>query len=290
MIKLKDLLEISKTGTSKGSEELGGYKGFVKPEDFEEYKKYMEKKAPKGSVLVEGVNDKGIFKAVFLAGGPGSGKTYVVKQLFGIPDKLNISMSGMKMVNSDKELKFLLKKYGFGTDLDKMPDEVFQNLTDPKQKDYSGLRDFAKSLTKERMRLYQQGKLGMIIDGTGHDFGKIQRMKADLEADGYDTYMVMVNTSLEVAQERNQLRDRVLPPALLEKSWKDVQKNIGSFQALFKNNFVIVDNSKHLSPKQAEAKFVPLVTKVVRKFVNLPIKNKLGKAWVEKQKLLKRRK
>ena len=82
------------------------------------------------------------------------------------------------MVNSDKELKFLLKKYGFGTDLDKMaPDEVFQNLTDPKQKDYSGLRDFVKSLTKERMRLYQQGKLGMIIDGTGHDFGKIQRMK-----------------------------------------------------------------------------------------------------------------
>ena len=70
----------------------------------------------------EGVNDPGIFKAVFLAGGPGSGKTYVAKQLFGIPDKFNISMSGLKMVNSDKELKHLLNKYGFGTDLDKMPD------------------------------------------------------------------------------------------------------------------------------------------------------------------------
>ena len=85
------------------------------------------------SLLPEGIQDKGILKAVFLAGGPGSGKTYVAKQIFGIPDKFNISMSGMKMVNSDKELKHLLKKFGFGTDLDKMPDEVFQNLTDPKQ-------------------------------------------------------------------------------------------------------------------------------------------------------------
>ena len=241
-------------------------------------------------LLPEGIQDKGIFKAVFLAGGPGSGKTYVAKQIFGIPDRFNISMSGMKMVNSDKELKFFLNKYGFGTELDKMPDEVFRQLTDPDYDDYSGLRGYTKSLTKQRMKLYQQGKLGMIIDGTGHNFGKIQKMKAELEADGYDTYMVMVNTSLEVAQARNKLRDRVLPEDLLAKSWTDVQKNIGSFQALFKNNFVVVDNSKHLNDKQAEAKFVPLVTKVIRKFVAKPIKNKLGKKWVEKQKLLKRRK
>ena len=288
MIKLIDLLEASKTSTTQGSEEMGGYSGFVKPEEFESYKKWIAKSLK--VQLVEGIQDKGIFKAVFLAGGPGSGKTYVAKQIFGIPDRFNISMSGMKMVNSDKELKFFLNKYGFGTELDKMPDEVFRQLTDPDYDDYSGLRGYTKSLTKQRMKLYQQGKLGMIIDGTGHNFGKIQKMKAELEADGYDTYMVMVNTSLEVAQARNKLRDRVLPEDLLAKSWTDVQKNIGSFQALFKNNFVVVDNSKHLNDKQAEAKFVPLVTKVVRKFVNKPIKNKLGKRWVEKQKLLKRRK
>ena len=184
-------------------------------------------------LLPEGIQDKGILKAVFLAGGPGSGKTYVAKQIFGIPERFNIAMSGMKMVNSDKELKFLLKKYGFGTDLDKMPDEVFKNLTGDGP-DSSGLRKFAKSLTKERERLYRNGRLGMIIDGTGHNFGKIQSKKKELEDIGYDTYMVMVNTSLEVAQKRNQLRDRVLPPKLLEKSWKYVQKNLVSFQSLFK--------------------------------------------------------
>jgi hypothetical protein len=236
-------------------------------------------------LLFEGVNDPGIFKAVFLAGGPGSGKTYVVKQLFGIPDRFNISMTGLKMVNSDKELKFLLKKYGFGTELDKMPDEVFKDLTG---KGGSGLRDFGKSLTKQRMKLYQQGKLGMIIDGTGHDFGKIQRMKKDLEDDGYDAYMIFVNTSLDVAQKRNKERDRVLPANIVKDSWTDVQKNLGAFQALFRGNFMIVDNSKFLKPKQAEQKFASLVKKGINQFVKKPIKNKIAKMWIEKQKLLKK--
>ena len=42
-------------------------------------------------LLTEGVYDKGILKAVFMAGGPGTGKSYVAKGLFGIPDKINIS-------------------------------------------------------------------------------------------------------------------------------------------------------------------------------------------------------
>ncbi len=232
----------------------------------------------------EGVNDSGIFKAVFLAGGPGSGKTYVAKNLFGIPERLNISMSGMKMINSDKELKFLLNKYGFGTDLDKMPDELFKDLT---SKGQSGLRDYAKSLTKQRMKLYQDGKLGMIIDGTGHDYGKIAKMKRELQEDGYDTYMVFVNTSLDVAQQRNQERDRILPPDLLEKSWKGVQANLGKFQNLFKSNFLIVDNSKFLKPNVAQKKFASLVKKGVSKFTKQPIKNKIAKSWIKKQQILK---
>ena len=232
----------------------------------------------------EGVNDPGIFKAVFLAGGPGSGKTYVAKQLFGIPERYNISMTGMKMVNSDKELKFLLNKYGFGTDLDKMPDELFKDLT---SKGQSGLRDYAKSLTKQRMKLYQDGKLGMIIDGTGHDYGKIAKMKRELQEDGYDTYMVFVNTSLDVAQQRNQERDRILPPKLLEKSWKDVQANLGKFQNLFKSNFLIVDNSKFLKPDVAQKKFASLVKQGITKFTKQPIKNKIAKSWIKKQQILK---
>ena len=236
-------------------------------------------------ILFEGVNDPGIFKAVFIAGGPGSGKTYIAKQLFGIPDRFNISMTGLKMVNSDKELKHLLNKYGFGTDLDKMPDEVFKDLTMPGG---SGLRKYSKELTAQRMKLYKQGKLGMIIDGTGHDFSKLHTMKNELDSEGYDTYMIFVNTSLEVAQKRNQKRDRILPPNLLKKSWTDVQSNLGKFQNLFKLNFLIVDNSKHLDEDEAQEKFDMLVKKGIDKFIKKPIKNAIAKKWVKKQQIIKK--
>ena len=56
----------------------------------------------------------------------------------------------------------------------------------------------------------------MIIDGTGDDFNKISREKKQLEEIGYETYMIFVNTSLEVALERNENRDRVLPRSIVE--------------------------------------------------------------------------
>ena len=59
---------------------------------------------------MEGARDPGIFKAIFLAGGPGSGKSYVASQLFGIPDNVNVSKTGLKMVNQDAELELLLTK------------------------------------------------------------------------------------------------------------------------------------------------------------------------------------
>ena len=239
--------------------------------------------------VTEGVEDPGIFKAVFLAGGPGSGKTFVARNLFGMPDSVNISMTGMKMVNSDKELKFLLNKYGFGTDLDKMPDELFNQLTNPKDKDYSGLRDYSKSLTKQRMNLYTDGRLGVIVDGTGHKWKNIRKEKTKLEKLGYDTYMVFVNTTLEVAQQRNQERDRILPPKLLEKSWKDVQKNRGAFKSLFGSNFKEVQNSETLTDKQIEKKFGSLVRKHIKVFMDKPIKNKIAKNWIKKQQILKRK-
>ena len=77
-------------------------------------------------LLNEGVNDPGIFKAVFLAGGPGSGKSYVASQLFGIPEKVNVSAYGLKMVNQDTELENFLKKYFDTVDIDIMPDELFK--------------------------------------------------------------------------------------------------------------------------------------------------------------------
>ena len=247
-------------------------------------------------LLNEGVNDPGIFKGVFLAGGPGSGKSYVAGQLFGIPDNINVSVTGLKMVNQDQELETMLKKF-YGADeptldylnIQAYPPELFRQLTDPTFDDYAGLRGSAKYLSKKRMKNYLKGRLGVIIDGTGHKYSEVKKDRQELIDLGYDTYMVFVNTSLEVAQKRNEERPRVLPKDVVEKYWKSVQKNMAYFQGLFGGaNFLLVDNNATLNPKQAVKKFNMLVGKGISKFIKRPIKNKQALKWIEKQKLLKK--
>ena len=233
-------------------------------------------------LLMEGVQDKGIFKAVFLAGGPGSGKSYVAKEIFGIPEKFNISMSGMKMINQDKEYKYLLQKHGFDPEwLDTYPEDVFDHIS-------TEMRGFTKDLAKQRKMGYMRGKLGMIIDGTGHKFQKVKAEKKELEAAGYDTYMVFVNTSLEVAQARNKERDRVLPEKLLKKSWEDTRKNLGGYKAIFGGKFALVDNSQFLDAKTARHKFTNLTKDYIQQWSTEPIKNSIGQKWVQDQFKLKK--
>ena len=255
-------------------------------------------------LLKESVFDKSILKAVFMAGGPGSGKSFVVKELFGIPTDHSVTTShDLKIVNSDTEFEYLLTKYGFDTagwetiDIDQWPDEVLMiatgadskgNKLDPKD---VSVRDKAKGLTKKRLKGYTEGRLGVIIDGTGHNYGKIAKQKKNMEKLGYDTFMVAVNTSLDVAKKRNKDRVRALPEKVLVKSWSDVQNNLGAFQGLFKSNYRIVDNSKFLEPKQAQSKFAKIMGDGINKFVTKPVKNPIGKTWVKNQtKLVKNKK
>ena len=137
-----------------------------------------------------------------------------------------------------------------------------------------------------------KGKLGMIIDGTGHKFQKIKAHKKELEDNGYDTYMVFVNTSLEVALERNIARgekgDRVLPDNIVKQSWKDTRKNLGGYKALFSGNFALVDNSQFLDEKEAKSKFNGLAKNYIQQWSTEPIKNPIGHKWVQDQFKLKK--
>ena len=130
----------------------------------------------------------------------------------------------------------------------------------------------------------------MIIDGTGDEFKKIAMEKKELEAVGYDTYMIFVNTTLEVALERNEKRDRVLPEKIVSDSHREVNKNIGGFQGLFGgSNFMIIDNNKFQDEQSATKRFNMLVKKGLSKFIRRPIKNKRGLSWMRKNKILMRK-
>ncbi len=232
-------------------------------------------------LLNEGVYDPGILKCIFLAGGPGSGKSKVSKEIFGIQGIASFSISGLKSVNSDTAFEHQLKKSGIDpkqlAKIEKEDPKLWKKITeDPK-----GVRELAKQTTQKIKAFYEEGRLGMIIDGTGDDVLKIQNQKKRAEALGYDTFMVFVNTSLEVARHRNSMRDRVLPENLLIPIWKECQNNLGKFQSMFGGNFRIVDNSKDGNNVTNETK------KHVDTFINSPIYNPIGKKWVTTQLMLR---
>ena len=148
----------------------------------------MDKKLTDFFPLEEGVNDPAIFKAVFLAGGPGSGKSFIV-------GKTALTSFGLKVVNSDDAFENALKKAGLET----TPENIFSTKG-------QSLRDRASKLTKMRQASFLNGRLGLVIDGTGKDFEKIRKQKIELEKLGYSTAMILVNTNLDTAVDRDKKR------------------------------------------------------------------------------------
>ena len=206
--------------------------------------------------LQEGVYDPNILKAFFLAGGPGSGKSYVVKRGTG--------GLGLKIVNSDDIFEKYLKDAGLSMKMPKSEEE-------PRDK----LRDRAKAVTKAKMGNYVEGRLGLIIDGTGKDYDKIATQATKLKQLGYDVHMIFVNTSLETALERNAKRDRTVPRSIATKSWKTVQSNMGKFSQYFRQNFIVVDNN------DSEEDVMGPVYKQVMSLAKKKVQNRTGLNWIQ---------
>jgi len=222
------------------------------------------------SLLFEGVHDKAIFKAVFLAGGPGSGKDYVLDN--------TLAGHGMTEMNSDKALEFLMDKEG----LDKtMPasEEDKRNL----------VRGKAKNMTELRQKLAILGRNGLIINGTGDDTEKISKIKSKLEEVGYESSMVLVNTADEVSKQRNiergQRGGRTVPENIRKEKWDGVQAGRPEFAKLFGDNYMEFDNSEDLRkapPEVVKAKkdeMLQMFTKI-KEFVAKPPENPIASAWV----------
>ena len=219
-------------------------------------------------MLNEGVYDPGIFKAFFLAGGPGSGKTFVTGNAF--------AGTGLKLVNSDTSFERGLSKANLSI---KMPDEeeYFRNI----------IRQRAKTTTGNQLDKYLEGRLGVVIDATGRDYNTIQRQVNNCKVLGYDCYMVFVNTSLEVALQRNQNRPRTLPEYIVKTSWDGVQQNIGKFQYLFgRSNMAIIDNNK--SDKELVTDTLRKASNFVRSQLMRKPNNIIAKTWIAKELQMKR--
>ena len=215
--------------------------------------------------ILEGPHDPHIFKAVFLAGGPGSGKTFVANKM--------LAGTGLRPINSDEVYEYLMSKQGLEMDPETIGSDQGQEI-----------RNRAKEISRNRERNYLDGRIGLIIDGTGKDVQKYSTMVHKLKAIGYDTAMLYVNTSLEVAQERNTQRKRSIPAEMVSKMWHNVQDNMMKFQQLFgTSNFFIVDNSGGLEDPDRQKNFNG-VSKNLRSFLNNTPQNPKAKQWILSKK------
>ena len=223
--------------------------------------------------LQEGLQDPNIFKAFFLAGGPGSGKSYVVRATTG--------GTGLRIVNSDDVFEKYLKDAGFDMDMSTVKAEREKEERDK-------MRKRAKKLTRTRMGDvttgeggYLEGRIGLIIDGTGKDYDKIAKQATQLKQLGYDVHMIFVNTSLDTALERNAKRERTVPADVATRAWNEVQRNMGKFSQYFRQNFVVVDNN------DADEDVMTPVFKQIQGLLKKPVKSPIAKQWVKQE--MKRR-
>ena len=211
--------------------------------------------------ISEGVNDPAIFKAVFLAGGPGSGKSFVV-------GNTALQSQGLKLINSDDNFERLLDKQGMLP----TPDNIYS----PRGQ---GIRATAKAMTATQQVLAVRGRLGLVIDGTGKNLAKIKTQNAKLKSLGYETAIVFVNTDEQTALQRNRSRPRQLPDQHVSQMWKGVQNNIGAFQQIFKHNMIIVDNSDAVDTDKRMLQ----AFRDVKRFVDSPVRSHIAKKWIDGQ-------
>ena len=219
--------------------------------------------------ITEGVYDPNIFKAFFLAGGPGSGKSWVSER--------TLSGMGLKVINSDNSFSRALEK-----------EKMSLNMATTDAKEIArrdDIRAKAKARTGVQLKLALEGRLGLILDSTARDISRIESEANSMKYIGYDTYMIFVNTSLEVALKRNQMRARKVQDAIVIQNHKQVQKNIGLLQRIFGiSNFVIVDNNKVAEDVN------PSVHKAIRRMVNRKPTSYQAVSWIKRELAKKRRK
>ena len=175
-------------------------------------------------------------QAIFMAGPAGAGKSFVSNSL---------PLSKFQVINIDDTYEELLKAAGIGTNIkDFSPEELSQA---------GKLMAQAQKTTKEKYAQALANLNDIIIDGTGAASKPLLKKKAELEALGYETMMVMIYVSPVTSLERNVSRERSLTPGIVLNTWEKVNSNIKTYQDAFGDNFILINND----PKDADTSFDP---------------------------------
>lgn len=270
--------------------------------------------------IKESINDKYLFKCIFLAGGPGSGKSFVVNSLadmhkaytkgvqyfsrskdvdsksvyrYGKPIK-SLSNENIVVINSDDIFEWMLNKNNITKKLTFDKDNPLYDIQ-------QGIRNRASSISDRRKEFTINGMLPLIIDGTGKNFTKTIDIVENLESIGYDVTMIFVGVSEETSLARNKSRERSLADDKVIEICRMCNSNIEKYRTYFQENFIYIDNEMDLiydehykdNPKKYPispdennviSSYKDNLYKLGRRIFNSELKNPIG---IEKLNLMK---
>ena len=211
-------------------------------------------------LLIESIDGP---KVIFMAGGPGSGKSTVIRNI-GLGERLEV-------INPDDQYEESLRAEGIPLDRATILDEY-----KPIKEEYLAAQEAGDTATvaelepeylrlrgilSRNMTLFNQARSAskatqqerieaggeFLVDGTGGNYNEIARQVEKLRSVGYDVGMIFIGVPMETSVERDQARGehggRYLGRRTVEKSWSSVDKNRPKYENLFGENFFYVDAS-----------------------------------------------
>jgi len=205
-------------------------------------------------ILDETILDKNVLKAIMMAGAAGSGKSYITSLI-----TQNVHPAP-KIIDSDKIFEAKLKSANLPAKL--------SAVNSPERDKQMEKREEAIIANVKVLNSLLNGFMPLIIDGTGKNYNKFIERKKALESMGYDVLCLMVNTSLEVAQERNAKRPRSLTPEEVESFWKTCQANFQRYPHDFRFHLTVNNDPGQLDNNR--------LIRVIDKFFSSPLQNPLG--------------
>lgn len=208
--------------------------------------------------IAESINDKGIFKALFIVGIPGAGKSYTTSQLRG-----TISP---KIVNTDRATEFLSKKFKIASN-----SETWRSF----------FRDRTRPITSGALNNYLNSMLPLFVDGTSNDVSNILGRAGILESIGYDVGMVFINTDLDVAIDRAKKRAQEIDRHVDEEFIKKVHEISEENKEYFKGKFSFFREVSN-NPGELDDAAIAKIFKQVSSFYNEPVENIVGQRTLEK--------
>lgn len=222
--------------------------------------------------FAEGARDTHTFKALFVLGGPGSGKTTLAKMI--------ANSYGLRRVDVDSfyemiKVRELLKQGQLN------PGEPAQEIPVPDEVTQDPVWTRSEQARISQRETYLSGRLGLVLDETGRYYPSIENQVKDLQRLGYDVAILLVDVDIETARARVQRRPRKINPSIVEQFHQEVRKNIPRYQQLLGSNFLIINNSAE-SMSTGDV-LTPSTYQWLSRWLGRPVDNPEANAWSQSQ-------